>query len=376
MTTNRWVRIATKGFSFAGFASTEDARLVLYRGGAVEVAGVEERFVLPRVLSGVDAVGSVLMTPLPLRLEWGGALQSAENVGLSASATLTLAVRRDEAAIRAVALDGAAQEEIACNLALATLQDECSRLRAQERLDTAAVRTAVLLSLRAIPQDATCFLISDFVLHSLAPSDISIRDVGMAAERARSRARVDAAEAVTDHARFEREAALQEAAHQLQRTRDAEAFTTELEREDARAESRRKQNARAKADELAHRKAEAELELEAARARAELLRTPEGRLALETVAERMKRLELEGMRLAREERWLQTLLPLIRKGGLVEGQLQTLVAVLQRTANVNLSGLLDESPPLGVASLPGASTAAMGDAADPSAAPPSPGAGS
>ncbi len=122
---SKWVEKKDKWIRGNTFISSNENRLVYFVGHDVHVKGIGKCKV--GLLENINAIGSVMMTPLVVSVSGSDALFSKDGVLLSVVLDATLVVRDDEKSIRSICLFPDVQEQLIRTEIVRQFQAACSR---------------------------------------------------------------------------------------------------------------------------------------------------------------------------------------------------------------------------------------------------------
>ncbi len=245
----------------AAFLSSRERRLAWFSGGTAKVKPVGEHWMWP--LESIDAIGLVMMKPAVVSFSESTALASLEGVPISVTIEVVLCVRDDDTSIAAAALFAEEQERVMRAEIFRCFQVECkqrSYLRLHSSIsDIASAVQGALLESALVAQ--SCFEVLGLTATKITSNDEELARTLVQRARALQQDKIATREARAkkDMTRYQIESdEMLEKAHEesVKRKRDAE-------REEAAA-------------------------------RAQILKTPEGLLAMDVgAATRFRELELE-----------------------------------------------------------------------------------
>src|SRR5258707_1136810 len=124
-TVSKWVEKKDSWIRGNTFVSSKENRLVFFVGRDVSVKKVGHHRV--GFLEHIDALGSVMMTPLVVSVSGSDALFSQDGVPVSVTLDATLIVRDNEDSIRSVCLFPEAQEQLIRTEIVRQFQAACNR---------------------------------------------------------------------------------------------------------------------------------------------------------------------------------------------------------------------------------------------------------
>ncbi len=350
MTQTCWVERRSWGISLCAFPSTRERRLVFFRGGSAIVKSIGDHWV--PLLGGVEAVGVVTMTPVPVPFVVPGELTSLEGVKLTINAMAVLQVKELEEAIRLMALGPDQQQQIAISQISRVFQRIALRHPWRKlRADRAALSSEVFEEIRS--SDISHCAVN---LVDLSVEQIVLQDTNLERHASELAVTESAKQLVEVKAEFERKKIQEEASaaelrldadikqHEKHSELSRKRLGDELHTNQLRADQDIRLNAQRK-----------ESELKSAEALAAIFEKPGGLWAVNPEA--ASKIELEKLRVEREnnERLTKLLLEMGKQAhviGTMLGQQQVLSALAEKQ-----SGMTIKTPDLSWFSPPGELTA-------------------
>jgi hypothetical protein len=311
-----WVEVQDHKIWFRGFASTAERRLVYYAQGQLDVKPIG--YYRVGLLDGLDAVAAVKMTAQVIDLTLSGGLHSKDGVPLKAGMSLTTIVRDTVPAIKKVVLAGPTDNEHLSRVYVWALQHLCQAydyLQLPHALPKLAGEAMAMAARELAKQDCP-FEIQHATILELKPQDATLE------HHLRERAVREEKRRVADQ-----EAARQEAAAAGSRKQ------RELE-EDLKRQLEQK-------------------ELELAKARALILNSPGGLMALhpdKAIALEIAKLKNDQERQRAREQIFRQLLPMIMNAGFQKGQITTVMKFAAQRLGIDIN--LDDDNEQSLPALP------------------------
>lgn len=181
---NKWVERKDRGIRGNTFLSSEDRRLVLFVGGATIVKAIGEHRI--GFLGPIDAIGMVMMTPCVVNYTASTPVTSEEGVPISLAVDAVLRVRDDDRSIATVAMYAEEKEKVVQTAILHCCQDLCKDVPFLSlHSSVGSLSTSILAKLASsdLIRDS-CFEVLQVVVTKLSSNDAELSDALLRKARA------------------------------------------------------------------------------------------------------------------------------------------------------------------------------------------------